>query len=218
MHISWDFLSSWRKEYRGELLKEKDLPSSPWKLFEKWLQEAIQKKAYPIPYMVLATCSHEGKAPSLRGVLLKEFSQEGLIFVTSYTSRKAKELQKNPYASILFYWEKLDRQVEIQGKVTKLSRKKVQELFQERPREYKISAWASKQSTPLSSREELIKRYQEKEKEFQDKEEIPPPPFWGGYILKPYYFEFLQGQPKRLHDRILYQKKGRNWKITRLFP
>jgi len=151
-------------------------------------------------------------------VLLKEFDSSGFVFYTNYNSRKAIELAANPHASLVFYWPPNERQVRIEGHVEKVSDSESDQYFRTRPRESRISAWASPQSEMLDSRRTLEDRFQEFSRRYPG-EDIPRPQFWGGYRVKPSAIEFWQGQPGRLHDRLLYvsDKKG-NWRIDRLAP
>jgi pyridoxamine 5'-phosphate oxidase len=166
--------------------------------------------------MSLATVDPEGM-PSIRTILLKELDEHGFVFFTNYNSRKANDLLQNPKGSILFYWKELERQVRIEGVIEKISIEKSEEYFHTRPRDSQIAAWVSKQSEKIPDRDHLDKKFNEYTAKFGNRE-IPLPQFWGGYRLIPNYFEFWQGMENRLHDRICYRKKDKNWDIFRLAP
>jgi pyridoxamine 5'-phosphate oxidase len=192
------------------------IDKNPFTQFSTWYKLAFEQE-FPHPdAMTLATSSIQGKS-SARIVLLKGFDENGFIFYTNYGSRKGKELTENPYASLLFYWDKLDLQVRIEGSVKKVSSKDSEEYFHSRPRGSQIGAQVSAQSTVIESREELEKQYEELEKKYEGKE-IPLPDNWGGFILMPDCFEFWQSRENRLHDRIRYSKADTGWKIERLAP
>ena len=167
--------------------------------------------------VALASSTKTGK-PSVRMVLMKEYSKEGFVFYTNYKGRKGKELLENPNAALLFFWDRLEQQVRIEGKVKKVSEKESDDYFNIRPRESRIGAIASTQSAVLKSRVTLEKKIAELTKKYEAHEVIPRPAHWGGFILKPTYFEFWQGRPSRLHDRIAYKLSGKTWKIYRMFP
>ena len=166
--------------------------------------------------MTLATAT-EGGEPDARIVLLKSFDDSGFVFYTNYQSRKGKELGDNPRACLLFYWSQLWRQVRIEGRVTKVSDEESDAYFQSRPLGSKLGAWASNQSDVIASRETLESRFAELQKRFGDN--VPRPPHWGGYRVKPAAIEFWQGQENRLHDRLRYRlQENGSWVIERLGP
>jgi pyridoxamine 5'-phosphate oxidase len=166
--------------------------------------------------MVLATADSNSK-PSVRVVLLKGLDNEGFTFFTNYKSRKGKEIHKNKFGSLLFYWAALERQVRIEGKIKKISRTESQKYFDTRPLYSRLAAWASAQSKIIPDREYLELQFHKYGKKFNRKK-IPIPPDWGGYKLIPNYFEFWQGRENRLHDRIAYRGKKGKWKLVRLAP
>ena len=197
-------------------LDEKTIDRDPIRQFQTWLDDAFAAKLPLAEAMTLATVTAEGK-PSARMVLLKQVDRDGFVFYTNYNSAKARELDANPYAALVFYWVQLDRQVRVEGSVTRTSREESREYFATRPRESQIGAWASEQSEVIESRAALEERAIELEKQY-DGRQIDSPEHWGGYRLKPERIEFWKSRIGRLHDRILYQRDGDSWTITRLAP
>jgi pyridoxamine 5'-phosphate oxidase len=210
-----EFTKNLRHDFEKANLSEKDAKADPFKQFELWFEHAVKAGVHEPNAMVLSTCTKKGK-PSSRIVLLRGLKDHGFNFFTNYGSRKGKELKENPYASLLFYWPDLERQVRIEGKVVFAPAKISDEYFNSRPRISRLGAWASPQSKVLKGRKELenlVSEYGEKYLE-----EIPRPKHWGGYILKANYYEFWQGRQSRLHDRITYTLKNGKWKRERLAP
>ena len=197
-------------------LDEKLIDRDPIRQFQTWLNDAFAAKLPLAEAMTLATATPDGR-PSARMVLLKQVDQDGFVFFTNYNSAKARQLDANPFAALVFYWTKLDRQVRIEGSVTKTSAEESCEYFRTRPRESQIGAWASAQSEAISSRAELEARARELEALYNDRE-IDCPEHWGGYRLKPDRIEFWKSRIGRLHDRILFERSGDAWSITRLAP
>jgi|SRR5690606_293994 len=210
-------LSNYRRVYsKGELL-ESELPGEPMELFCYWFEEMEKiRNNIEVNAMTVSTINLDG-FPKNRVVLLKEFSKDGFVFYTNYQSEKGKALEINPRICISFFWNETERQVIIQGIAEKFSEEKGVEYFHSRPRGSQLGAWASNQSREIASREVLEKCLRELETEYKDKE-IPKPPYWGGYLIRPVNFEFWQGRPNRLHDRIVYEKNDDNWNIKRLAP
>ncbi|SUZ95894.1 uncharacterized protein METZ01_LOCUS48748 [marine metagenome] len=201
---------------RPPLLIE-ELESDPIVQFEKWFREAWDEN-YPMPHaMSLATASAEG-LPTVRTVLLKGYDSNGFVFFTNYGSRKAKQISNNPQAALLFPWVRLGRQVTVAGRVEKISKSESVQYFLSRPRGSQLSAWASAQSTVISSRAILESAFATVKRRFADGE-VPLPDFWGGYRVDPDSIEFWQNRKDRLHDRFLYNR-GENgaWRIDRLTP
>lgn len=197
-------------------LDEKLIDRDPIKQFQAWLDDAFAAKL-PLPEaMTLATATPDGK-PSARMVLLKQVDQNGFVFFTNYESAKAGQLEANPRAALVFFWSQLERQVRVEGSISKTSAEESCEYFKTRPRESQIGAWASAQSEVISGRDVLEKRAQDLETLYRDRE-IDCPEFWGGYRLKPESIEFWKGRIGRLHDRILYQRSPDGWTISRLAP
>ena len=205
-----------RKEYKLRSLLETDVDTDPVKQFQQWWNEAMMSNIDEPNAMTLATSTKLGK-PSARIVLLKGLSNEGFAFFTNYESRKGNELKENPYASLLFFWKELERQVRIEGTVTKYEDEKSDEYFLSRPALSKIGAWSSPQSKVIQSREDLEKEVIKYQQKFTDGV-IPRPPHWGGYVVKPAVIEFWQGRPNRLHDRLQYTLDKDKWVIERLAP
>ena len=200
----------------SEGLDEKLIHRDPIKQFQIWFNDAIAAKL-PMPdVMTLATATPDGK-PSARMVLLKQVDRDGFVFYTNYHSAKAAQLDVNPFAALVFYWTQLDRQVRVEGSVTRTSPEESREYFRTRPRESQIGAWASEQSEVITSREVLEQRAVELETLYCDRD-IDCPEHWGGYRLKPERIEFWKSRIGRLHDRILYARHGDRWSITRLAP
>jgi pyridoxamine 5'-phosphate oxidase len=205
-----------RREYaRGVLLETSALPD-PVAQFDRWFSDAIAARVPEANAMTLATADAAG-APSARIVLLKGFDDAGFAFYTNYNSRKAEDLEQNPRAALVFFWESLERQVRIEGRAEKTTRAESEAYFHSRPIGAQIGAWVSKQSWVIASREELDRRAVELEKQFAG-QQIPLPDFWGGYRVIPERFEFWQGRPSRLHDRLEYIRSGGAWKMQRLAP
>lgn len=211
----FDTLNSLRREFGQGKFDIATTNSNPIKQFEIWFNDAIQANFLDANAMSISTSDTNGY-PSSRMVLLKKYDEAGFVFFTNYDSQKGKELEINPYASLLFYWDKLERQIRISGKVEKISVKESTEYFETRAYMSKVGAWASNQSSALPNRFSLIKKVSKLMAKYP--KDVPLPPFWGGYIVIPERFEFWQGRKSRLHDRILYIKKHDNWEISRLFP
>ncbi|MCW3113609.1 MAG: pyridoxamine 5-phosphate oxidase [Segetibacter sp.] len=205
-----------RKDYKLKSLREEDVLSNPIEQFTNWWSEAVSSKIEEVNAMTLATSAIDG-TPYARIVLLKGLTNEGFMFFTNYESAKGKELAQNPKAALVFFWKELERQVRIEGTVEKVSEAESEAYFVSRPVASKIGAWASPQSTTIESREILEGNVLKYQAQFGE-ENIPKPPHWGGYIVKPAKLEFWQGRRSRLHDRILYTKQDENWKISRLAP
>lgn len=210
-------LADYRRVYtKGELL-ESELPGDPIDLFTDWFEDMEKiRNTIEVNAMTISTINENG-FPKGRVVLLKEFSKEGFVFYTNYQSEKGRALEANPHTCLSFFWQETERQVIIQGIAEKFSEEKAIEYFNSRPRGSQLGAWASNQSREIASREVLEKCLRELEIEYKDKE-IPKPPHWGGYLVKPVIFEFWQGRPNRLHDRLVFEKNEDNWNLKRLAP
>jgi pyridoxamine 5'-phosphate oxidase len=209
--------SNLRTEYLRSALYEEDAGADPIALFARWYEEAVQAGGRDPNAMSLATVDADGR-PSVRIVLCKEFDHAGFVFFTNYASRKGRDLSGNPNACLLFYWADLERQVRISGPVTVVPAAESDAYFAERPLAARIGAWASPQSEPIAGRQSLERRYVEMEQRFAGQAAPPRPPHWGGYRLAPNSLEFWQGRPSRLHDRLLFSRRGAEWELVRLAP
>ncbi len=190
---------------------------NPVDLFRNWFREAQEAGLFLPEAMTLATATAEGR-PSARMVLLKGVDDRGFSFYTNYESRKAHELEANPRAALVFHWAILERQVRVEGPVERVSQEESAAYFRTRGRGSRIGAWASKQSRTLAERRELEARVRDLEARF-DGDEVPLPPFWGGYRVVPQRIEFWQGRADRLHDRWLWTRgEGGGWSTVRLYP
>jgi pyridoxamine 5'-phosphate oxidase len=209
-------IAALRRDYMLRGLAEPDLAGDPLTQFDAWFREAAACSAIREPNaMVLATVSPEG-LPSARFVLLKGYGPPGFIFFTSYESDKARDLAARPHAALTFGWIELERQVRIEGTVSRTSRADVEAYFQTRPRGSRLGAWASPQSQVISGREVLESRLTEVDARFPG--DVPAPETWGGYCVAPERIEFWQGRTNRLHDRLRYRKSGDGWIVERIAP
>jgi pyridoxamine 5'-phosphate oxidase len=197
-------------------LAREDAGTDPIVLFDRWFRDAERAGIYLHEAMTLATATPDG-GPSARQVLLKDHGADGFVFYTNYHSRKARELDEDPRASLLFHWATLHRQIRIEGTAERTSREVSEAYHRSRPRGSRIAAWASDQSAEVESRAVLEQRFREKDAEFPG-DDVPLPPFWGGYRLRAERIEFWQGRANRLHDRILYVRSGDGWDVRRLSP
>ncbi len=228
-----------RRDYSPGDLQRAELDANPIAQFEKWFAEAAGEKSgsywrrigialfklwhailghapTDVNAMTLATVDKDGR-PSSRSVLLKGVDGRGFIFFTNYDSRKGRELAENPNAALTFYWADLERQISVAGSIQKISREESEKYFKSRPRGSQLAAWASNQSDVVADRAALEAKWSEMEKKFPG--DVPLPPNWGGYVLRPERIEFWQGRPSRLHDRFQYTKQPDNsWKLERLAP
>jgi len=209
-------LESLRQDYMRAGLRRADLDPDAIRQFEHWFAEALAADLREPNAMTLATASADG-APSARTVLLKGLDQGEMLFYTNYESDKARQLAENPRAALVFLWLDLERQVRVTGTVKKATRRQTADYFATRPRGSRLAAWSSTQSRVIADRKVLEDELARLESKFEGRD-IPPPPFWGGYRLKPQTIEFWQGRPNRLHDRFRYTRRGRSWKVERLAP
>ena len=205
-----------RREYARARLDESTVDPDPVAEFARWFDEALKAEALEPNAMTLATASENG-APSARIVLLKGFDQHGFVFFTDHRSRKGTELKSNPRAALVFYWPELERQVRITGRTETVSREDSEAYFRTRPRGSRIGAWGSHQSQVIPNRTLLEKQVSEAERMYPG-DEVPLPPYWGGFRVIPDAIEFWQGRESRLHDRLRYLRDGKRWRIERLSP
>lgn len=204
-----------RENYEKGALLESDAAASPFDQFQHWFDEARAAAAPEANAMTLATASREGR-PSARTVLLKGLDDHGFVFFTNYQSRKGLELTSNPFAALLFFWPSLERQIRIEGAIQTVSAAESDAYYASRPLGSRLGAWVSEQSTEIANREALVQRTAEIREQYG--EDPPRPPHWGGYRLVPERFEFWQGRPSRLHDRLAYKLEAEQWRMVRLAP
>jgi pyridoxamine 5'-phosphate oxidase len=209
-------LESLRREYLHGGLSREDLVENPIEQFRIWMQQAIDLKVGDPTAMTIATVAANGQ-PSQRIVLLKHFDDEGFVFYTNYSSRKANELNQNSKISLHFPWHSIDRQVKICGEVIKISKTESVKYFFSRPKDSQLAAIASEQSKVLTSRTVLINQFESLKQKFQSGD-VPFPDFWGGYRVKAHEIEFWQGGANRLHDRFCFTRTNENWEVSRLAP
>jgi len=211
-----DAIHQLRRDYDRDPLTESELDPDPVKQFRAWFEEA-RESGIPEPNaMTLGTAEKSGKV-SCRTVLLKAYDDRGFVFFTNYGSRKARQIEENPQASLLFPWVALARQVEIAGPVEKISVAESLAYFMSRPFGSRLGAWVSDQSEVIPSRQILLAKFEDLKRKFANGE-IPKPEGWGGFRIVPETFEFWQGGHDRLHDRFFYSKGEEGWKISRLAP
>ena len=209
-------IAALRREYADVGLDVGDLAADPYLMFQRWLGEALAAGLHEPNAMVLSTVAVDGR-PSSRMVLLKGLDERGFVLFTNRTSRKADDLAANPQCALLFPWHPLERQVRIEGTASVLEREAVEAYHRTRPRPAQLGAWASLQSRPVASREELNATYDEMAARFEG-QDVPLPDHWGGYRVEPETVEFWQGRPGRMHDRLVYVRDGEGWRIQRLAP
>ncbi len=205
-----------RQEYTKAELLESNAASRPFEQFGRWFDEALKAEVPEPNAMTLATVDADGQ-PSARIVLMKGLDDRGMTFFTNYLSRKGREIAGNPKAALVFFWPDLERQVRLEGTVEKVSEAESDDYYQNRPRGSRLGAWSSVQSAVVPGREALEDRLKELASQYGEGP-IPRPPHWGGYRLVPHMFEFWQGRPSRLHDRLRYRVAGGIWVVERLSP
>ena len=203
-----------RQSYEKGILLEQDAKGSPFEQFGLWFNQALEHNVPEPTTMTLATADAQGR-PSARVVLLKGFDDAGFVFFTNYNSRKGQDLAVQPWASLNFFWQPLERQVRLNGQVAKVSAQESDDYFHSRPLGSRLGAWVSAQSQPTTLAE-LEANTAAVQQKYGD--QPPRPPHWGGYRLTPEYFEFWQGRPSRLHDRLTYQRSGTGWTLKRISP
>ena len=211
-----NYLNKIRHEFTSQALNEDAAGDSPIELYAKWLEEAVGSQILDPKAMVISTVSVDGM-PSSRVVYNRGITETGFKFYTNYDSQKGDDLESNPNISVNVFWSEMERQIRMQGVVTKLSNTESDAYFADRPRESQIGAWASSQSHQVSDRAELEELVKEFTAKFEG-QDVPRPEHWGGYFIEANYFEFWQGRPARLHDRIVFKKEGENWIKYRVAP
>ncbi len=216
MKLTNEGIANLRQDYKRSELKESDILKDPIDQFQQWFNNAVKAEIIEPNIMTLATSEKNGR-PSARIVLLKGIQADGITFFTNYLSRKGKELKKNPFGCAVFHWAELERQVRIEGRIEKLSKESSEEYFNSRPFESQVGAIISPQSQPIADRNFLENKFNDYLSAHAGTT-LQKPAHWGGYILKPDYIEFWQGRSGRLHDRITYTLKGKEWHTERLAP
>lgn len=205
-----------RRNYTKHHLLDAECEENAIDQFKNWFDDAIKGEILEPNAMILSTVADN--KPKSRVLLLKDFGPRGFSFYTNYHSNKGKQLAENPNACMTFFWDKLERQIRIEGEIEKLSPKESDQYFHSRPRGSQIGAWVSNQSEEIENRGVLDQQLLDFQAKFENQELIPRPPHWGGYLLKPSSIEFWQGRPSRLHDRLKYTLMDGNWVISRLSP
>jgi len=209
-------MAAQRQEYSVQGLRRIDLDPDPFKQFGTWFTAAVEAGVRDVNAMTLATISPDGQ-PTGRVVLLKGYGHDGFVFYTNYHSEKGQHLEKNPRAGLVILWKELERQVRIDGVVQKIPREESIRYFHSRPVGSQLGAWVSHQSEVIDARRVLDARLAELTERFAG-QEIPLPPHWGGYRVRPDRFEFWQGRPNRLHDRFRYTREDKSWRLERIAP
>lgn len=205
-----------RSDFAGQKLSKEDVDADPFVQFRTWFDEGVEAEVEELQAMVITSVSAEGW-PSSRIVYMREIDEDGFVFYTNYNSSKGQDYAANPKISVTFFWKELARQLHVQGDIEQVSAERSDAYFASRPRMSQVGAWASEQSESLTSRNELELKVDAFDKRFKD-QDVPRPPHWGGYKITPRAFEFWQGRPSRLHDRIVYKLVDGVWKIDRVSP
>ncbi len=216
--MSMDFTDQRLSYEKGEL-DQQSVPDSPFELLKEWMNEAIAQKVQEPYAMSLATCGADNK-PSVRIVLMREITENGVVFYTNYESAKGQDIAENPNVEALFFWHELERQVRISGSIAKIDANKSAAYFQKRPHDSQVGAWVSQpQSGEVADREVMQAKFDELQNQYPESSQVPTPAFWGGYEISIHEIEFWQGRANRMHDRIVYTKdNGESWTTKRLLP
>lgn len=211
-----NYINTVRRDFASKPLSKSDLNENPMEQFATWMEEAVNAQILDPYAMCLSTVNSAGK-PSSRIVYWRDVSEDGFVLYTNYNSRKGIEIAANPYVALNFHWSELDRQIRIEGPIKKVSQENSDAYWATRPRESRIGAWASAQSSIVSTPGQVQNSVKELEEKYKDVE-IPRPAHWGGYVVIPERLEFWQGRPSRLHDRFVYIKSGNGWIMEQLSP
>ncbi|MDP5120961.1 MAG: pyridoxamine 5'-phosphate oxidase [Spirosomaceae bacterium] len=209
-------ISDLRQNYTLNSLLKENVSDNPFTQFAVWFEEAVNGDIYEPNAMILSTVSEN--QPKSRTVLLKALENDGFVFYSNYDSHKGEQMADNNKVSLLFYWDRLQRQVRIEGTVSRISEEISTAYFQSRPRSSQLGAWASKQSEVIENEQVLVEQLEFFTKKFEGIEVLPKPENWGGYVVNPNKIEFWQGRPSRLHDRLVFDLVDSDWKISRLSP
>jgi pyridoxamine-phosphate oxidase len=211
-----EFLKKLRHDFAQQTLSKSDVDENPFNQFNQWLEEAIEADVNEPIATTLSTVSKYGQ-PSSRIVYIRDINENGFVFFTNYLSKKGIDISINPKGCMNLFWPELERQIRIEGVIEKVTHDVSDAYFADRPKASQIGAHASHQSQPLASREALENRIEDLNNQYEEKE-VPRPSNWGGYILVPHLFEFWQGRPSRLHDRVTFNKDNEDWQVVRLNP
>ena len=216
--MSMDFTDKRLSYDKGEL-DQNNIPVSPFELLKTWMNQALEQKVKEPYAMSLATCGANMK-PSVRIVLLREITDTGIVFYTNYESAKGQDIDENPNAEALFFWNELERQVRVSGSIAKIEAEKSSAYFQKRPHDSQVGAWVSEpQSAEVSSRDVMEARFEALKTKYPENAQVPTPEFWGGYEITIETTEFWQGRANRMHDRVVYtQNDNTSWSTKRLLP
>ncbi len=216
--MSMDFTDKRLSYDKGEL-DQNNIPVSPFELLKTWMNQALEQKVKEPYAMSLATCGANMK-PSVRIVLLREITDTGIVFYTNYESAKGQDIDENPNAEALFFWNELERQVRVSGSIAKIEAEKSSAYFQKRPHDSQVGAWVSEpQSAEVSSRDVMEARFEALKTKYPENAQVPTPEFWGGYEITIETIEFWQGRANRMHDRVVYtQIDDTSWSTKRLLP
>ena len=211
-------LAAMRRDYESQPFDLADIDPDPYRQFARWFDDVVRSESIEANAAVLATTGADGR-PTARHVLVKAAERNGFVFYTNYRSRKANQMEANPYAALVFTWAPLSRQVIVEGRVSRVAPEDSDRYFAQRPRDAQLGAWASDQSQPLADRRQLEASYEQTAHRYAEAD-VPRPDHWGGYRVDPQRIEFWQGRPSRLHDRLRYRRDATTgrWTITRLAP